>query len=42
MFDIPYIIRYRLYELSPELESKDIWKIFNLDIEFGKFQILKK
>jgi len=24
-------------ELIPELEPTDIWRIFNLDIEYGKF-----
>jgi hypothetical protein len=40
--DIPYITRYRQNELIPELESNDVWKIFNLDVEYGKFQIQKK
>lgn len=35
--DIPYITRYRHNELIPELEPADVWKIFNLDIEYGKF-----
>jgi hypothetical protein len=29
-------------ELIPELEPKDVWRIFNLDVEYGKFQIQKK
>ena len=40
--DIPYITRYRMNELIPELEPKDVWRIFNLDVEYGKFQIQKK
>ena len=37
--DVPYITRYRQNELIPELEPNDVWRIFNLDIEYGKFQI---
>jgi transcriptional accessory protein Tex/SPT6 len=40
--DIPYITRYRQNELIPELEPHDVWTIFNLDIEYGKFQVQKK
>lgn len=36
-FDIPMIARYRQYEFKPELDENEIWDIFNLDIEFGKF-----
>jgi transcription elongation factor SPT6 len=35
--DVPYITRYRQNELIPELEPDDVWRIFNLDIEYGKF-----
>jgi hypothetical protein len=34
--DIPWICRYARAEYAPELETKDVWKIFNLDIEYGK------
>ena len=34
--DIPYINRYCRAKLIPELEQKDVWRIFNLDIEYGK------
>ena len=35
--DIPWICRYGgRAEVAPELETKDIWRIFNLDIEYGK------
>ena len=40
--DIPYITRYRHSELIPELQPHDVWRIFNLDIEYGKFQVQKK
>ena len=36
-YDVPYITRYKMHELSPELEPKDVWFIFNIDIEYGKF-----
>lgn len=36
--DIPFINRYGRAELIPELEQKDVWRIFNLDIEYGKLQ----
>jgi len=40
--DIPFITRYKMNELIPELEYDDIWRIFNMDMEYGKFQIQKK
>lgn len=40
--DIPFITKYRQNELIPELTANDVWKIFNLDIEYGKFQVQKK
>lgn len=40
-YDVPYITRYKMHDLSPELEPKDVWFIFNIDIEYGKFQIQK-
>ena len=38
-YDVPYITRYKMHDLSPELEPRDVWFIFNIDIEYGKFQI---
>lgn len=40
--DIPFITKYRQNELIPELTPNDVWKIFSLDIEYGKFQVQKK
>lgn len=40
--DIPYINRYCRANSTPELEQKDIWRIFNLDIEYGKLQEQKR
>ena len=31
------IIKYRKYLYHPELSESDVWLIFNLDIEYGKF-----
>ena len=36
--DIPYICWYGRAELIPELEQKDVWRIFNLDIEYNKLE----
>jgi hypothetical protein len=36
-YDIPYITKYKISELDPEFNEEKIWKIFNLDIEYGKF-----
>lgn len=41
-FDVPFITKYKLADLLPELGPDHIWKIFNLDIEYGKFEIQKK
>lgn len=38
LFDIPMICKYRKYEFAPELDEDAVWHIFNLDIEYGKFQ----
>ena len=40
--DIPFITRYRMQTLSPELTTENVWKIFSLDIEYGKLQAQKK
>mmetsp|Transcript_22818 Transcript_22818/g.22049 ORF Transcript_22818/g.22049 Transcript_22818/m.22049 type:complete len:137 (+) Transcript_22818:710-1120(+) len=36
-FDIPMIVKYRKHEYGLELEGEDVWTIFNLDLEYGKF-----
>lgn len=30
--------KYRKYEYMKDLFESDVWAIFNLDIEYGKFQ----
>lgn len=40
--DIPWICRYARADFAPELETKDVWKIFNLDLEYGKIQNQKQ
>lgn len=40
--DIPMIAKYRKYEYLYELNEDDIWQIFNLELEYGKFQQKKK
>ena len=41
--DIPFITKYNIKDLIPELNTDDyIWRIFNLDIEYGKFEVQKK
>jgi len=40
--DIPYITKVRQHELLPELSVEHTWRIFYLDIEYGKFMIQKK
>lgn len=37
-FDVPYITEYRKIDYMKELDADDVWAIFNLDIEYGKFQ----
>lgn len=32
------ISKYRKYDYSNELNDQDVWKIYNLDLEYGKFQ----
>ena len=39
--DVPFIEKYRFDELVPELEKENVWKIFSLDIEYGKFMVQK-
>lgn len=36
--DIPMFAKYRKYEYMKELFESDVWAIFNLDIEYGKFK----
>lgn len=35
--DIPYIAKYRKFEYLKELNEENIWQIFNLDLEYGRF-----
>jgi transcriptional accessory protein Tex/SPT6 len=35
--DIPMVTMYRKYEFQKELDESDVWTIFNLDIEYGKY-----
>jgi len=42
MCDIPYITKVRQSELLPELSQEDTWRIFELDLEYGKFTLQKK
>lgn len=37
-YDIPFITKYRKYDFQKELSEQDVWTIFNLDIEYSKFQ----
>jgi transcriptional accessory protein Tex/SPT6 len=41
-FDVPYITKYKFNEIDPELTQADIWRVFNLDVEYGKFLVQKK
>lgn len=36
--DIPFIARYRKFDYGPDLTSEDIWAIFALDQEYGRFR----
>lgn len=36
------IAKYRKYDYMKELVEDDVWLIFNLDLEYGKFQQQKK
>jgi hypothetical protein len=35
--DIPMIAKYRKYQYMKEINEEDIWIIYNLDLEYGKF-----
>jgi hypothetical protein len=35
--DIPMITMYRKYEFLKDLSEEDVWTVFNLDLEYGKF-----
>lgn len=37
-YDVPMFAKYRKYEYMRDLFESDVWAIFNLDIEYGKFQ----
>lgn len=36
-YDVTMFAKYRKYEYMKELFESDVWAIFNLDIEYGKF-----
>lgn len=40
--DVPFIANYAMHELAPDIEPKHVWRIFNLDMEHGKFVALKR
>lgn len=40
--DIPMVTMYRKYEFQKELDESDVWTIFNMDIEYGKYMTEKK
>ena len=35
--DVPFIAHYRKYEYGKNLTEEDVWTIFNLDQEYGRF-----
>lgn len=41
-FEIPYIITYRKFLYETELNSNDVWKIYQLDLEWKKLNSYKK
>lgn len=42
MKDVPYVTQHYQHLLMPDLTPSDVWRIFNLDIEYGKFISQKK
>ena len=36
--DVPFIARYRSYEYRRGLQEADIWTIFQLEQEFGRYR----
>ena len=36
--DVQMIVKYRKYEYMKELSDQDVWIIFDLDLEYGKFE----
>jgi len=36
--DVPLIAKYRKYNYANELDEQDVWLVFNLDIDYGKFK----
>lgn len=40
--DVPMITKYRKFEYTKELDETDVWHIFNLDIEYGKYKQQKQ
>ena len=41
-FDIPMITMYRKYVFLKDLQEEDVWSVFNLDLEYGKFMSEKQ
>lgn len=40
--DIPFIAKYKVADLLPEINADLIWQIYNLDVEYCKFEVQKK
>ena len=40
--DVPEITKYHKSKLLPEITPSEVWRIFNLDIEYGNFEVQKK
>ena len=40
--DIPYIVYYRKYIYEPEMDQKDVWKLFELDREYQEIKSYRK
>ena len=40
--DIPFIITYRKNQYEPLLNKNDIWKIYDLDLEWNSFRTTKE
>jgi len=35
--DVPMVATYRKYEYQKDLTDEDVWTIFDLDLEYGKY-----
>ena len=40
--DVMMVAKYRKYDYMSELQEEDVWRVFNLDLEYGKFQQQKR